>query len=171
MELLGHPRVVVGVDGSLSGLAAIRAAVDEARRRRVPLNAVRAGATGVAYVDASTISATFLEALGSMPSDIRIEQKFSTLSIREALCLDASDPRDLIVVGSGNRGFWHTLWFGSIARSLTRCSRCPVLAVPAPEIACSPPHARGLRRRAQWDPLRQLELERPELHGRPYSGA
>lgn len=42
MKEYEHPRVVVGVDGSLSGLAAIRAAVAEARRRGLPLLGVRA---------------------------------------------------------------------------------------------------------------------------------
>jgi len=44
MENTSHPRVVVSVDHSVAGYAALRVAVGIARSRRVPLQAVHARA-------------------------------------------------------------------------------------------------------------------------------
>lgn len=170
MQKFTHPRVVVGVDGSLTGLAAIRTAVTEARRRGLPLLAMRSRTTAVACVDSTVITTAFLEALGQYPTDIEIDTAVSFLPIRDALCAAACDPRDLIVVGTSGKGLWHLLWSGSVVRAVTRRAHCPVLAVPAPEMARSVHRPRGWRGRGQWDPLRELEEQRPEFHGRPYSG-
>ncbi|MGH6657777.1 MAG: universal stress protein [Actinocrinis sp.] len=168
MQTFTHPRVVVGVDRSLSGLAALRTAVAEARRRGLPLHAVRSMTLGIPHLDEQTIAAAFQEALGAVPTDITVEQNVSVLGIRDALCTSAADPDDLIVVGVSCRGWWHTLWNGSIAHALAGRARCAVLAVPAPEMSRTVrPHRGG---RGQWDPLRDLEAQRPEFHGRPYSG-
>lgn len=169
MEKFAHPRVVVGVDGSLSGLAAIRTAVAEARRRGLPLLAMRSRTTAVACVDSTAITTAFFEALGRYPTDIRIDTAVSFLSIRDALCAAAADPRDLIVLGAGG-GRWHRRRSGSVARAVTRRAQCPVLAVPAPEMSRSVRRPHRWRGRGQWDPLRDLEEQRPEFHGRPYSG-
>jgi nucleotide-binding universal stress UspA family protein len=170
MEEFEHPRVVVGVDGSLSGLAAIRTAVAEARRRGLPLLGVRARTSGMTGVDSSIMTTAFLEALGAIPADLELELRVSWLSISEALCAAAGHPGDLIVVGISGKGWWHAICSGSAAFAVGRRARCPVLAVPAPEMsrAVRRPHRR--RARSQWDPLRELEEQRPEFHGRPYSG-
>ncbi len=165
-----HPRVVVGVDGSLSGLAAIRAAVAEARRRRMPLLGVRTRTTGIACVDSTAMATAFLDALGVIPADVQVELRVSWLSISEALCAAAADPQDLIVVGASGKGAWHAFWSGSVSRAVIRHARCPVLAVPAPEMSRAVRRPHRWRGRGQWDPLRELEEQRPELHGRPYSG-
>jgi nucleotide-binding universal stress UspA family protein len=170
MEEFAHPSVVVGVDGSLSGLAAIRAAVAEARRRGLPLLGLRARTTGIACVDATAATTAFLEALGAMPADLQIELRVSWLSISEALCAAAADPRDLIVVGTSGKGPWHAIWSGSVAFAVTRHARCPVLAVPAPEMSRTVRRPHRWHGRSQWDPLRELEEQRPEFHGQPYSG-
>lgn len=170
MDTIGHPRVVVGVDGSLTGLAALRAAVAEARRRGLPLYAVRSRTTAIYPTDPETIKDAFAAALGDYPADLRIETAISTLPIREALCAAATDPRDLLIVGTSGKGPWHSLWSGSVVRALLRRARCPVLAVPAPEMAHNVHRAHPWHRRSQWDPLRDLESQRPEFHGRPYSG-
>ena len=165
-----HPRVVVGVDDSLSGLAAIRVAVAEARRRSLPLLAVRARTSGVASLESGTITAAFLEALGAFPADIRVEQHISILPIKDALCIAAGDPRDLLIVGTSGKGAWHALWSGSVLHAVSRGARCPVLAVPAPEMARNARRSHHWRGRGHWDPMRDLEEARPEFHGRPYSG-
>lgn len=170
MEEFAHPRVVVGVDGSLSGLAAIRAAVAEARRRKQPLLGIRARTTGIACIDATAMTTALLDALGAMPTDLQVELRVSWLPIKDALCAAAADPHDLIVVGTSGKGLWHAVLSGSVSHAVTRHARCPVLAVPTPEMARTvhrPHHWRG---RNQWDPLRELEEQRPEFHGRPYSG-
>lgn len=165
-----HPRVVVGVDGSLSGLAAIRTAVAEARRRGLPLLGVRSRTTAIACVDSTAMATAFLEALGTVPTDLNIELKVSMLPIKDALCAAAADPGDLIVVGTSGKGLWHAFWFGSVSHAVTRRARCPVLAVPAPEMSRAMRGAHRWSRRRRWDPLQELERQRPEFHGRPYSG-
>jgi len=170
MDEFGRPHVVVGVDDSLSGLAALRAAVSEARRRGMPVHAVRARTTGLVGVDLGLMNTAFLTALGTYPTDIEIRQTVSVLTIEDALCRAAADPRSLIVVGCSGKGPWHALWSGSVVRGLMRRSRCPVLAVPVPEMSRSVRHAHRWRSRSQWDPWQQFEQERPEFHGRPYSG-
>ena len=52
MESSIHPRVVVGVDKSPAGYAALRVAVGIARSRRMPLYAIRAKA-GIGVCDQS----------------------------------------------------------------------------------------------------------------------
>ncbi len=163
MDEFAHPRVVVGVDDSLAGLAALRAAVAEARRRGCPLHAVRASAAGQPLADQKTILTAFLEALGSIPLDVDVHLTVSMLCVKDALRRSATDPRDLIIVGSSGGGFWHALWTGSVSRSLLRGAICPVLAVPAPEMARVA--SRSLRRRRLTDQnvWARIELEVPEL--------
>lgn len=165
-----HPRVVVGVDDSLSGLAAIRVAVAEARRRSLPLLAVRARTSGIASLESGIVAAAFLEALGALPSDVQVEQRISILPVKDALCTAAADPRDLLVVGTSGKGVWHALWSGSVLHAVSCGARCPVLAVPAPEMARNARRSHHWRGRGHWDPLRELEEAPPQFHGRPYSG-
>jgi nucleotide-binding universal stress UspA family protein len=160
-----HPRVVVGVDGSLTGLAALRFAVAEAGRRQVPLFAVRAATTGLPCADRAAIATAFWEALGTVPADLEIYQEVAMLGIRDALRASATDARDLVVVGAGGKGGWHALWSGSVARSLLRGARCPVVAVPGPEMARAVhwPRRRRLGRGDVWE---RIEQEAPGLRGR-----
>ena len=169
MDSFAHPRVVVGVDDSLTGLAAIRTAVAEARRRALPLYAVRARTTAIACVDSTVITTAFLEALGSMPTDVEVDTAVSFLPIKDALCAAAADPRDLIVIGNSGKGMWHAFWSGSVLRAVSRRARCPVLAVPQPEMSRSIRRPHRWRSRSQWDPVREIQEQRPEFHGRPYS--
>ncbi len=168
MQTYTHPRVVVGVDRSLSGLAALRAAAAEARRRGLPLYAIRARTCVVASVDSLAIRTAFREALGGIPADIPVEQSVSMLGVIDALCTTATDPDDLIVVGAGRHSRWRALFGGSITPAVVRRARCAVLAVPEPEMSRSVRPRHGSR--GQWDPLRDLEERRPEFRGRPHSG-
>jgi len=170
MDSFAHPRVVVGVDDSLTGLAAIRTAVAEAHRRALPLYAVRSRTTAIACVDSTVITTAFLNALGSMPTDIEVETAVSFLPIKDALCTAAADSRDLNVVGTSGKGPWHAFWSGSALCAVSRRARCPVLGVPAPEMARSIRRPHRWRGRSQWDPVREIQEQRPEFHGRPYSG-
>jgi hypothetical protein len=65
------PRVIVGVDDSVPGLAALRFAVGEARRRGVPLHAVRAR-TDLVLGDFTEIDAAFAEAFGAYPDGVEV---------------------------------------------------------------------------------------------------
>ena len=135
MDEFIHPRVVVGVDTSVHGLAALRAAVAEARRRRVPLHAIRCHNSVETENGSAIIDAAFHEALGSVPGDIEVHSHTLCVSLTATLASWACDPRDLIVVGNSGKSALRALWSGSIAASLTRSARCPVLVVPAPEMA------------------------------------
>jgi nucleotide-binding universal stress UspA family protein len=165
MDEFAHPRVVVGVDASLHGLAALRAAVAEARARRVPLHAIRCRNSIQSTEGVGTIKAAFVEALGEIPGDIEIHLIASYAAIAEALADYAADPRDLVVVGNSGKGAWRALWSGSVPRSLIRRTRCPILAVPAPEMARAV-HGRKHARAGHEDLWEQFELSTPELRGR-----
>ena len=170
MDTTNHPRVVVGVDRSLAGYAALRVAVGIARGRRVPLQAVHA-VPGIGTAQQEYIDEAFEEALGGCPLDLDVTKSLIFASSSGALVESASDPRDLIVVGDDGRGAIRALWSGSVARSLFKRARCQVLVVPAPEmLGATRRSARKLRRhRADvWD---RFESEVPQLRGRPFQGA
>ena len=142
MRTSRDPRVVVGVDLSLAGLQALRFAVGEARRRRVPLRAIRAwqfgpagygldiGPQTAALADeaAMTVLSAFQQAMGGLPDDIPVEAQAvegppAVVLVDQAWCAD-----DLLVVGRSRRRR-----FGP--RVDARCQRtasCPVVTVPAP---------------------------------------
>jgi nucleotide-binding universal stress UspA family protein len=170
IEKFSHPRVVVGVDDSLTGLAALRVAVAEARRRGLPLHAVRAATHGVVCYEQGVIAQAFHQALGGVPDDIEVHQDCLSLCIRDAIRMSATDPRDLIVLGNSGKGLWHAIWSGSSSRALLRRARCQVLAVPAPEMTRGARRARRRLRSPRRDVWAQFEQETPQLRGRPYQG-
>jgi nucleotide-binding universal stress UspA family protein len=159
MDTTRKPRVVVGVDDSLSGLEALRFATAEARRRGVGLRAVRAwqfaspwheqsaGQFRAAMVDAAALvlHEAFQQAMGGLPKDVAVEALAVGGPTAQMLVDQASSPDDLLVVGrSGcDRGWWHVL--GRIWNRLTGQSRvdvhcvriatCPVVTVGAPVLA------------------------------------
>ncbi len=169
MEHLSHPRVVVGVEDTLAGYAALRIAVALARRQRVPLQAISASSVfGLADVD--SIDRAFQEALAGYPLDLEIIKTVEHNSPSNALAESAIDPRDLIVVGTDGRGAMRAFWSGSAVRDLLKRARCQVLVVPAPEMHTSTRRSvrRLHRRRADvWD---RFETEVPQLRGRPFQG-
>jgi len=163
MEQFGHPRVIVGVDDSLTGLAALRTAVAEARRRGLPLHALRARTSGIPCIDDDLIEATFISALGGRPADVEIHTEVANGTIRQSIAESATHPGDLIVVGNSGRGILHAFWSGSVSRSCLREARCAVLAVPAPELARTAPrhHRWRPRNRDLWD---EFEHQTPALN-------
>jgi nucleotide-binding universal stress UspA family protein len=159
MDTMRNPRVVVGVDDSLSGLEALRFATAEARRRGVGLRAVRAwqfatpwheqnaGQYRAAMVDAAAmvLHDAFQHAMGGLPKDVTVEALAVEGPAARALADQANAPDDLLVVGrSGcDRGWWQVL--GRIWNRLTansqvdvdcvRMATCPVVTVGAPVLA------------------------------------
>jgi nucleotide-binding universal stress UspA family protein len=135
--------IVVGVDGSDGSNAALRWAIDEARTRRAPLDAVVAWQYPVL---------TTLPAYGSMPS---VEQMEATaqesleraiaaaggadgVTVRElvaegpagpALVAAATDA-DLLVVGSRGHGAFAGMLLGSVSQYAVVHAPCPVVVVP-----------------------------------------
>lgn len=170
MENIGHPRVIVNVDRSVSGYAALRVAVGIARGRRVPLQAIYAKA-GICMIEDDYINTAFHEALGGIPRDVQLAQTTSSDSTSAALSKNASDPRDLIVVANDGRGMFRAIWSGSVTRSLLGHVRCQVLVVPAPEMHRATRRSARKLRKSRTDVWDRFETETPELRGRPYQGA
>jgi nucleotide-binding universal stress UspA family protein len=170
MENIGHPRVIVNVDHSVAGYAALRVAVGIARGRRVPLQAVHAkadlGTVGDDYIDQA-----FHEALGGFPPDLELTKTTVFESSSAALSKNARDLRDLIVVGNEGRGMFRGIWSGSVARYLPKHVRCQVLVVPAPEMHRATWRSARKLRRQRTDVWDRFESEVPQLRGRPYQGA
>lgn len=144
------PRVFVGVDRSIPGLAALRFAVAEAKRRGTALHAIR-------VVDALSLTATreidaaFEEALGGMPADLVVHRELLVGPVAETLARRARNPQDVLIVGTDGASRWHGLWSRSISRECLRKARCPVLIVPGPQMAIE------VRRNHRWLP-RHREL-------------
>lgn len=146
-------RVVVGVDNSLSGLQALRRAVAEARTRDLPLHAVRAWVPGPPnmyptlhdqrHAEAATASQlvanVFADTMGGLPLDVTVEVVFVPGEPGPVLVNHASHD-DLLVLGTGRRGFWRRRFRTSVTRYCLARAACPVLVVPPPRLtlAASP---------------------------------
>jgi Universal stress protein family len=164
MDTTHKPRVVVGVDDSLSGLEALRFAISEARRRGIGLRAIRAwqyasswheqnaGQYRAAMVDAAAmvLHDAFQLAMGGLPKDVAVEALAIEGPTARALADQAGGPDDLLVVGrSGcDRGWWQILsriWNRLAGRSpvdvhCVRIATCPVVTVGAPVLAADGGH-------------------------------
>jgi nucleotide-binding universal stress UspA family protein len=138
-------KVIVGISPSLSGLEALRFAIAEARRSRVPLVAVRAWffPTGVrarptwewerelAAEARRCITAAFQTAVGDVPDDIDVVARTPSGRVDTVLKDGVTSPQDLIVIGAAAR------WWASsgVVRGCVRAAGCPVVVVPPPELA------------------------------------
>jgi nucleotide-binding universal stress UspA family protein len=158
------PRVFVGVDRSIPGLAALRFAVDEARRRSAPLHAVRVGAH-VTLPEAEEIDMAFAEALGGVPNDVVVHRELLVGPVAETLTRRAHYPTDVLIVGTDGGRRRRVFGSGSISRACVRRARCPVLVIPGPEmaeeIAARGGRAGRLRRPGHRDPLADFDFELP----------
>ena len=137
----GVGRVVVGVSGLPSSLEALRAAVDEARRRRVELLAVLAwtpvgGETGYRRAPCPDLLAlwerlacarlrnSFDEAFGGYPDGVVVRPVVVRAAPGYGLVELADRPDDLLVLGAGERG-WPARWFhGGTSRYCVSHARC-----------------------------------------------
>ena len=165
-------RVVVGVNGSLSSLEALRAAVDEARRERVELVAVLAwtpmgGEIGYRRAPCPDLlqlwermacvrlRKTFEDAFGAYPSGVRVRPLVIRAAPGHGLVSVADRPDDLLVVGAGERA-WPARWFhGSTSRYCVSRAGCRVLAVPPPALMSE----LSLRQRHRLPAVSSAELD------------
>lgn len=155
----GHEaRVVVGVDHTPQGLAALRAAAAEAGWRGMPLHAVR---VEMVWPDSDlrSIDLAFDEALGGVPAGLAVTRGLQSPPVAQALAEYADGPDDLLVVGCSGRGFWHAVWSGSIARGCLHRAKCAVLVVPPPPLAREQPRRPWRRRHPRQDLWRRFERE------------
>ncbi|MEV4916129.1 universal stress protein [Streptomyces tirandamycinicus] len=137
-----HGRVVVGVGEDAKESAAVRFAAEEARRRGVPLEAVRAwrcpahepggyplmvGRPTRQYEERAV---EVLEAaLQDLPADVEVRPRTVEGHARRAL-VEASHSADLLVVGARRREGHLGLQLGSTAHAVLHHSACPVAIVP-----------------------------------------
>ncbi|HEX8859447.1 MAG TPA: universal stress protein [Actinomycetes bacterium] len=152
-------RVIVGVDGSLGSLGALRRAVAEARRRDMQLCAVRVvrqehlrlGPAPLQEEDVAhlreQINAAYEDALGGMPGDLRTRSVVIVGTPGRSLVGYARHEDDLLVVGAGGRSRWRRWWNGSVSGYCVQHARCPVLTVPLSEFARTMRRVRLPRRR------------------------
>jgi nucleotide-binding universal stress UspA family protein len=162
-------RVVVGVDDSPAGLAALTAAIRLARVHEAELVAVRAWALGLprhggrrmrhlrhphvilsfcgSEQDAASsmlVRRAFGAVAGGLPMNVPLSILTPEADPGIALIAVASRPGDMIVVGTRSGHPLQRLIHGSVSRYCSRRAGCPVLAVPAPSAAhaaCSFPPA------------------------------
>jgi hypothetical protein len=156
-------RIIVGVDDSAGGKAALRLAVEQARSSHARLVAVRSWALGlprhgglrrrrlgpvhphvVMYWDRTMqrqgcrdfINRCFAEAVGGTPEDVALTVKTPEGEPGAVLTGIATAEGDVIVVGQEPTLSMRRVLHGSVSRYCRTHARCPVVVVPAQE-----PHA------------------------------
>ncbi|MEU9783694.1 universal stress protein [Streptomyces phaeochromogenes] len=135
-------RIVLGVGEEPENSAAVRFAFEEARERRVPLEAVRAwrcpahqttdhpllaGEPARLYEQQAT--ETLEAALRDAPAGVELHRRIIEGPARKVL-LDASVDADLLVVGAQRRHGHLGLQLGRVAHAVLHHSACPVAVVP-----------------------------------------
>jgi nucleotide-binding universal stress UspA family protein len=156
-------RIIVGVDDTPAGQAALRWAVAKARSDGAPLVAVRAWALGLPRhggrrlrrPDRSPVVITFAgdsqreaaaalvrrvfdDAIGGLPPDVAVWIEAPEGEPGEILTRTAIADGDLLVLGEENRHSWTRVVHGSVSHYCARHSRCPGVIVCAAEIAAEP---------------------------------
>jgi nucleotide-binding universal stress UspA family protein len=140
-------RIVVGVHGSLGSLQALRWAAAEASDRHVTLVPVIAWVPPGGDLSERShpsphlrriwtsaargrLAAAFEEGLGGLPPGLRVEGRVERGETGPVLVDVASEPGDLLVIGSGRRNPVSRALRRSVGRYCLAHARCPVIAVP-----------------------------------------
>ncbi len=145
----GNGLIVVGVDSSEGGKAALRFALDEARLRQATLRVVHtwhfgavglSGIEGFAPVGAADLSDlrrtaevaldAILHEVAPHPEGVTIERHVVEGAAATVL-IDASRDADLLVVGSRGHGGFAGLLLGSVGQQCAHHAACPVTIVHA----------------------------------------
>lgn len=138
-----HRRVVLGVGEDAKESAAVtRFAAEEARRRGVPLEAVRAWrcpahettdhpllAGEPARLHEQRATEELEAALQDLPADVDVHRRTVEGHARRVL-VDASRNADLLVVGAKRREGHLGLQLGRVTHTVLHHSACPVVVVP-----------------------------------------
>jgi len=137
-----HGRVVVGVGEKPAGSAAVRFAFDEARRRGVPVDVVRAWRWPAhettdhplmsgepARLHEQQAVEALESALQDVPADVESHRRVVEGHTRTVL-VDASRDADLLIVGARRRTGHYGLQLGRVAHGVLHHSACPVVIVP-----------------------------------------
>jgi nucleotide-binding universal stress UspA family protein len=145
----GNGLIVVGVDSSEGGKAALRFALDEARLRQATLRVVHtwhfggvgmSGIEGFTPVGAGDLSDfrraaeveldAILHDVAPSPDGVTIERRVVEGAAATVL-IDASRDADLLVVGSRGHGGFTGLLLGSVGQQCAHHAACPVVIVHA----------------------------------------
>jgi nucleotide-binding universal stress UspA family protein len=144
-------QVVVGVHGSVTSLAALRVARQQARDRDailVPVLAWSPVGGEMAYRRApcpemlqlwrqhanERLSNAFDEAFGGHPCDVVVRSAVVRGEAGATLVQAAAGEGDLLVIGAGHRRLLHRRVHGPIARYCLSHAACPVVLVPPPDL-------------------------------------
>jgi nucleotide-binding universal stress UspA family protein len=135
-------RIVLGVGEEPENSGAVRFAFEEARERRVPLEAVRAWRWPAhestdhpllsgepAHLHEQQATETLEAALRDAPAGVELHRRIVEGPARKVL-LDASADADLLVVGARRRHGHFGLQLGRVAHAVLHHSACPVAVVP-----------------------------------------
>jgi nucleotide-binding universal stress UspA family protein len=139
-------RIVVGVDGSEGGRAALEWAIEEATRRDDEVEAVFAFDSGLAWIDvgsdeqarivehattqARALLADALAHVLSHPCPVTVHSMVVQGS-PAAVLIEVARTADLLVVGSRGRGGFAGLLLGSVSQRCAEHASCPVVVVPS----------------------------------------
>jgi len=148
MRTTNTTRVILGVDGSLAGLRALRVAVAQARHHSAVLHAVRvwnfefasAGypaewAREVEQEAFGVVTQAFEDAMGGEPEDVDVMLVTKNGPPGRTLTEYAHRDSDLLVVGSSRRCRLRHLVSKSVSHYCMNHATCPVLVVPADAFA------------------------------------
>ena len=137
-----HGRIVVGVGEKPAGSAAARFAFEEARRRGVPVDAVRAWRWPAhettdhplmsgepARLHEQQAVEALDAALQDAPASVEAHRRTVEGHTRTVL-VDASRDADLLIVGAKRRSGRYGLQLGRVAHGVLHHSACPVVIVP-----------------------------------------
>ena len=178
-------RVIVGVDGSLASLQALRQAVVEASRRQADLTVIHVrvpvrpnaqpALIGLPDLpawpgeetsrardrEAEALIVTCIdEALGGPPAGVAVRIVVDVGKPQVCLVRQARHDDDLLVVGTRGSRRWTQSWRRCISTYCVAHAACPVLVVPPASFA----RAVGRRRcwnRSRWrrDPWKQFDRQ------------
>jgi nucleotide-binding universal stress UspA family protein len=139
------PRIVVGVDGSASSLAALRWAVHQAELTGGTVDAVVAwqmpatmtgfGFAPVAVADGSEMERTAERALDQAVTKVADPERGPAVrrlvvqGFPASVLLGASAGADLLVLGSRGHGGLSGALLGSVGQHCLRHARCPVVII------------------------------------------
>jgi nucleotide-binding universal stress UspA family protein len=147
----GARRIVVGIDGSHRSRAALEWAIDEANRCSGEIDAVLVYGSGLAWIDVGGDAEAMIVARSAQRAKETLHGALEATTIppdgapkinpivvegepAHAL-VDIAKQADLLVVGTRGRGGFAGLLLGSVSQRCAERSPCPVVVVPAPDVA------------------------------------
>jgi nucleotide-binding universal stress UspA family protein len=138
-EQSAESRIVVGVDGSPSSKAALRWAVDQARRTGAIVDAVACwayptvygwGMTGVDPELPDVTGKMLAQAVAEVVGDPRVEVRESVVLGNAAeVLLEKANGAELLVVGSRGHGGFSGALLGSVGQHCVQHAHCPVVVI------------------------------------------